>query len=59
MEPKSPSDRCLIEISVLGMHVRAIGPLAVLVAGGIFVFFLGFELLGEDTKVVFKTMLTS
>jgi hypothetical protein len=45
MEPKSPSDRCLIEISVLGMRVRAIGPLAVLVAAGVFVIFLGFRLL--------------
>jgi len=45
MEPKPPSDHCLIEISVLGMHVRASGPLAVLVAGGVFVIFLGFQLL--------------
>jgi hypothetical protein len=45
MEQKSPSDPCLIEISVLGMRVRAIGPLAVLVAGVAFVVFLGFRLL--------------
>ncbi len=34
------SDQCLIEIKVLGMHVRAIGPLAVLIAGVIVLFFV-------------------
>jgi hypothetical protein len=45
MKPPVPSEPCLIEIRVLGVHMRASGLLAVIVAGTLFIVYLGYRLI--------------